>query len=264
MQPKPKHLGKQYAEQFQDAAVVAAYHHRPEYPPETFDILANLIEAPPGRVLDIGCGTGFIARHLVGHEDSVESVEAVDFSVAMVEQGKRLPNGDHPRLHWIVGSVESAPLHPPYSLITAGQSLNWMEWEQVFPRFRSVLSPTGPLAIAGMEIAPTLWDEDLLSIISRYSTNRDFRRTDLVAELAKRKIFTVRGEVYTDPELFEQPVEDYVESFHARNGFSRERMTPAAAGAFDSAAHTLVSAHCPDGTVRLHVRGHVVWGRPHE
>ena len=33
MIPKPRHLGRPYAEQFCDEAVVSAYRHRPPYPP---------------------------------------------------------------------------------------------------------------------------------------------------------------------------------------------------------------------------------------
>jgi len=48
---------------------------------------------PGDRVLDIGCGTGFIARELA---DRVTHVDALDISPAMIEQGKRLPRGDAP------------------------------------------------------------------------------------------------------------------------------------------------------------------------
>src|SRR3712207_7136062 len=50
---------------------------------------------------------------------------------------------------------------------------------------------------------------------------------------------------------FRQPIADYVESIHSRNGFSRERMTREAAAAFDAAVHDLVSLACPSGVVEL-------------
>ncbi len=47
MVPKPDHLGPDYAAQFQDRSVVAAYHHRPPYPAAVFDRLLDLL--PPAR-----------------------------------------------------------------------------------------------------------------------------------------------------------------------------------------------------------------------
>ena len=117
MQSKPERFGTEYAEAFKDQRVVDLYRYRPPYPAEVFDILAALIADEPRSVLDVGAGSGDIARHLV---DFVERVDAVDFSLSMIEHGKLLTNGDHPHLHWIYGKVEEVPLSPPYALITAG------------------------------------------------------------------------------------------------------------------------------------------------
>jgi ubiquinone/menaquinone biosynthesis C-methylase UbiE len=86
--------------------MAAAYRHRPPYPPAVFGVLAELIVDQPRAVLDVGCGDGALARHLVA---SVDRVDAVDVSVAMVENGRELPGGDHPRLRWMVGRVEEVP-----------------------------------------------------------------------------------------------------------------------------------------------------------
>lgn len=64
MRPKPKHLGPEYASVFQDDSVVDAYPYRPPYPSEAIKLLAGLAVDVPRRVLDIGCGTGDIARPL--------------------------------------------------------------------------------------------------------------------------------------------------------------------------------------------------------
>ena len=101
MLPKPKHLGPEYAAQFADRSVVAAYRHRPPYPAEVFEVLAGLIAATPyttRAVLDAGCGTGDVARNLVSR---VDRLDAVDPSAAMLEAGRPLPGrrggrGPHP------------------------------------------------------------------------------------------------------------------------------------------------------------------------
>ena len=92
MQPKPEHFGDYYAETFKDHQVVDAYRFRPPYPDEVFEILAHLITDEPRAVLDVGTGTGDIARRLAG---VARRVDAVDFSQFMIERGKQLLNGDH-------------------------------------------------------------------------------------------------------------------------------------------------------------------------
>ena len=68
MPEKSKQWSEEYASIFQDRSVVAAYIHRPIYPPETFSFLASLIPSSAAyrAVLDAGCGTGFIAGHSRG------------------------------------------------------------------------------------------------------------------------------------------------------------------------------------------------------
>lgn len=88
MEPKPRHLQADYAAQFQDTSIVAAYHHRPPYPDEVFDILVGLLPATGRAVLDAGCGTGDIARPLAPR---VERLDAVDWSRPMIERGRMDP-----------------------------------------------------------------------------------------------------------------------------------------------------------------------------
>ncbi|MDH5672051.1 MAG: hypothetical protein OEZ06_07865 [Myxococcales bacterium] len=57
-------------------------------------------------------------------------------------------------------------------------------------------------------------------------------------------------------------VGNYVESFHSRNGFSRERMGAEVAARFDAELRDLVSPHVPDGIVRGKLTATVVWGWP--
>ncbi len=259
MLPKPSHLGPEYAAQFQDQSVVAAYRYRPPYPAETFSILAGLITDEPRFVLDAGCGDGAIARHLL---DAVEHIDAIDISQAMIEQGKQLPGGVDPRLHWLCAPMEEAPLQPPYALITAGASLHWMDWQIVLPRFQQALTPNGVLAIIYDELLPNPWDAALRENIRRYSTNQKFQPYNTIEELARRGLFQQQGEQHTAPVPFSQSVDDYIESFHARNGFSRQRMSQEGANGFDSEVKALLAGYCPDGIVTLQVTALVAWGKP--
>jgi SAM-dependent methyltransferase len=259
MRAKPKGLTEAYAAQFQDEAVVAAYPNRPPYPDAVFRQCVELIGSGPPAVLDLGCGTGDVARRLaplVGH------VDAVDLSQRMIALGKTLPGGDAPNLRWVVGRAEDAPLVPPYGLVTAGESMHWMAWEVVLPRVREALVPGALLAMVARGEDRSPWRDALSTLISRYSTNKDFRPYDVIEELTRRNLFAERGRRVFDALPFEQPVSAYVESIHSRNGFSRDRMAPEDAAAFDEAVRALVTPFAREGMLRLEVGGEMVWGEP--
>lgn len=268
MRPKPKHWQPEYGAWFQDAGIVAAYPNRPLYPPETFTILTGLL-APdtPHVVLDVGCGTGDLARRLA---PLVERVDAVDLSAGMIEMGKRLPGGNDPRIRWLHAAAEDAPLAPPYALITAGESIHWMRWDALMPRLAAALAPGGALAIVerDWEGPPALWAR-VAPLFARYSANKDFRPSDIIAELASRGLFRKAGERRTGPAPWRPTVDEYIACRHSQNGFSRERMAPGEADAFDAAIRAALREAVAEGAVaerdgrlELAVTATVVWGQP--
>jgi hypothetical protein len=125
-----------------------------------------------------------------------------------------------------------------------------------------MLTPRGVLAIVEGDRSAPPWRDGLRPILDRYSTNRDYQPYDLPAELAARGLWRQAGMVTLPPEPFRQPLAAYVESFHARNGFSRERMTARDAAAFDAAVTDLVGPYCVAGEVPLQIGARVVWGAP--
>lgn len=257
MLPKPKQLTPENAARFQDPDLVSLYHLRLPYPAQTFDILTALVCDQPRNVLDAGTGTGEIARGLVGQ---AERVDAVDFSAAMIERGRRLPGGQH--VNWILGPVESVALLPPYALITAGDSLHWMDWEVVLPRFGRLLSPNGVMAIVTRRELPPPWQESLTRLIQRYSTMKDYEQFDLAEELEKRRLFRKVGDKETLPQLTSQPIDDYINSFHSRSSLALSAMPAAEAQAFDEALQDAVLPWSHDGSLTLETQARVVWGRP--
>ena len=139
MTSKPGQWSSNYAQMFKDWSVAEDYRFRPGYTPETFLILGRLMAGrAPRRVLDVGCGTGFLARELTHYADHFD---AIDFSVPAIEQGKSLPGGDSPKLRWLCAPMEEARLDATYDLITAGASLHWVDWEVVMPMFGRLLRP---------------------------------------------------------------------------------------------------------------------------
>lgn len=258
MEPQPACYGREHAAAFEDADAARAYQHRPPYAPAVFDRLRELAVGRPSGVLDVGCGTGFIARPLAA---LVDSVDALDISTAMIDEGRALPGGDSPRLRWIVGAAESAALGPPYGLITAGDSLHWMRWEVALPRFAALLAPGALLAILEHGSLPPPWSGELTPIIQRFSANRDYRPVKLVDELERRGLFRTVGREDTAPWPFAQPLEAYVESFHGRSALARARIGAEAAAAFDEAVRAVARPHAGD-VVTLQLVTTITWGTP--
>jgi SAM-dependent methyltransferase len=246
--PKPTHLSTVNASAFQEESVVKAYQHRPVYPPSTFAMLVSLMRGQSNRVLDVGCGTGFIARNLA---TLVGQVDALDISKTMIDEAKNLPGGDRKNLNWSVAKAEDPLPNPPYALIIAGESLHWMDWEVVMPAFAAALEKDGFLTVLDSTLLPLPWDDRLL----------DFQALDLIAELEQRQLFQAVGRKMVEPYVFRQRLEDYIESFHGRASFSRNRMSAENADRFDKAILDLVEPYTGK-EVELWVGAEIIWGKP--
>lgn len=261
MYSKPEYFGTYYAEAFKHHAVVDAYRYRPPYPKEVFDVLSHLMTDEPRTLLDVGAGSGDVARHCFMF---AERIDAVDFSQSMIEQGKRLPNGNHPHLHWVYGKIEEVPLTPPYSLITAGSSIHWTQWSLAFPRFRRMLSPHGYLALLHRGILPMPWDEELRNLRVHFSTRHDRGSAHVLPDLEAGGFFLKKGQKETAPVPFVQSLDDFIEGLHSRSGLAKERMGQDKAAAFDQQVRELILPYCEKGMLSLRVVGTVTWGIPDE
>jgi SAM-dependent methyltransferase len=268
VEPKPELFASDYGTWFQDQLVVAAYPLRPPYPEETIQLLADLVLDPPRCVLDVGCGTGELARRLA---PLLEHVVAVDASAPMLAAGSLAPGGAAPNLLWIHTRVEDVPLEAgAYGLVTAGESLHWLEWDTVMPRFAQALAPGGMLAIVDRN-----WDgppdlrERLLPVFKRFSQVRTWQTVSLLDELQKRGLFEVVGQRRCGPTAWAPTVDEYVEARHSQRSFSRTHMGEATAAAFDAELRGVINAACAAGeiertgdTLRLAASATVTWGHP--
>ena len=259
MIPRPESLGEQYSARFQDQSVVDRYHLRPVYPLETFALLNGLIVDKPRTVLDVGCGPGNVARPLAEY---AERIDAVDISLPMLARAREMPGGASPKLRWLHGRAEDVELQPPYALITAGESLHWMDWGVVLPRFAQLLTPRGVLAIVSTEEQSVPWREGYQQIVRRFSNNPNYKPVDLIAEFEKYGLFQKQGERVTSPVPLRQTIADYTAAQHARSALSLDTMTAEQAAQFDAEMAALLAPFAQDGVITVQVAGHVVWGRP--
>jgi len=255
---KPRHLQADYAAQFADASVVEAYAARPPYPESVFERLAALAAPAGGYALDLGAGTGDITFRLA---ERMRGVDAVEPSAAMVEAARR--RAAVPRVRWFEQPAERFQPERQYALVVAGESLHWMNWDVVLPMIARALAPGAQLAIVADRVLEDLpWQAELSALVAEYSTNRDYRPYDIAHELSARGLFRERERCQCYGAELTQPLAAYVTSFHSRNGFSRERMEPGRAAAFDAAVERLVRSYVTNDTVTCRVRSTVIWGTP--
>jgi SAM-dependent methyltransferase len=260
---KPPGLSSRYAEVFLHEDVARAYRYRPPHPAAAVDLLNGLLRGEGGAVLDVGCGTGELARRLL---DEADRVDAVDVSQAMIEVGRGQERGDDPRLRWIWAPIEEAPLEPPYALIVAGDSLQWTDWYVSLPRLHDVLAPQGTLALVQRGWGTRTAEEG--DILSRYSANQEYRPHDLVEELESRGLFRTRHRLPV-AQVWRPTIEEYVESRHAQAGCARHVIGPDRSAAFDTELGNLLRSLVGEGRLRaygerlnLQVWASITWGEP--
>jgi SAM-dependent methyltransferase len=266
--PKPELYSSHYGTWFQDPLVVEAYPARPPYPSAVFEHLVGLIRDTPANLLDVGSGPGDIARRLA---PLVARVDAVDASAAMLDVGRASAGGDAPNLRWIHSRLEDAQtlLQPAYALITAGESLHWLEWDIALPLFARLLTPGGVLAIIDRRWdGPPVLGERLLPIFQRYSP-LPWQNVSLLEELRRRALFDLLGQARFGPEAWRTTREQYILARHSQRTFSRTHMGPTDVQAFDTALRGILDELCADGTLecegdrlQVPVSASVSWGRP--
>jgi SAM-dependent methyltransferase len=242
---------------FSNREVARRYRHRAPYPDDVLTTLRRLLVAPR-TILDVGAGTGALARRMVGFS---ERVDAVDPSAAMIREGRGLPGGAERHLQWILGGAEDAPFSPPYGLITAGASLHWLDLDMALARLRDALAPDAVMAVADTQIVHGPYRLELEAVIREHSEIDHHTETpDLMEELSASGRFAIQGRQRTNPLPFKQSVDDYIEMLHSTSTLARVRLGDRVSR-MDADVRALFARHGLD-PLRYGVVGVVIWGRP--
>ena len=123
--------------------------HRAGFPPRFFDRL-NL--HPGQRALDVGTGTGTIARGLALNG---LRVDAIDPSDALMAQARELDEQASVSITYHVGKAEALPFAgASFDLVTAGQCWHWFDRAKAAAEAARVLAPQGRLVIAHLDWLP--------------------------------------------------------------------------------------------------------------
>jgi SAM-dependent methyltransferase len=117
----------------------AAYsRHRPGYPPELIDFVANQSRTR-GLAIDCATGSGQAALQLAAH---FERVLAVDGSQAQLRNAHA-----HAGVTYVAAVAESLPVADRRAqLVAAAQALHWFDFGRFYAECRRVLEPGGVVA----------------------------------------------------------------------------------------------------------------------
>ncbi len=172
--------------------------YRPGYPPAVFARLRAAFSLDgTGRLLDLGCGTGELARPL--HAD-FEHFVGVDSSPEMVAEAQRQSAlAGIVNIHWLCMPAEDiSDQLGHFRLVTLGNSFHWMRQDEVLDKAYALLEPGGGLAIlgnpGGIWSGEEPWERAVREVIVRWLGPRRRTRTGTFsAEEGAEKVALARS-----------------------------------------------------------------------
>jgi SAM-dependent methyltransferase len=238
-------------------------HHRADFPAATVDRLVGLGVGRPGqRLLDVGCGTGTLARQFAARGCRVTGL---DVDARMLEAAVEQATADGVEVEWTEAPAEETGLPAgSFDVVVAAQCWHWFDGASAAVEVRRLLVPGGLLAIGNFDWLPlpgTVSGETEALIQSHHPTwGLGGIREPLpeAIEHAERAGFTV----------FETWIDDIdvpylADSWRRRIGASAAivNLEPAAAEAFDRELAALLADRFPGDEVEAPHRVSVLVAR---
>jgi ubiquinone/menaquinone biosynthesis C-methylase UbiE len=141
-----------------DEGWLGQLHH--QIADRTADLALTCIPAP-GRILDVGCGTGYLLGRLAARAPQAEALAGIDAAPAMIEVATAA--GADARLSFVVGTAERLPWpEASFDLVVSTTSFDhWADQRAGLAECARVLAPGGCLVLADLFsvlLLPTVLD----------------------------------------------------------------------------------------------------------
>jgi SAM-dependent methyltransferase len=202
--------------------------YRAGFPPELIDRLAARGIAWPGaRVVDLGTGTGSLARLLAQHGCEVTGV---DIAAPLLEQARRLDREAGVRIAYVEAPAEATGLPSGvFDVVSAGQCWHWFDRPVAAREVARLLVTLGSVVLAHFDWLPDKGNvvEAMEELILRYTRTWPFADR---AELYPQWLVDLQTAGFTGIETFSF---DVMEPYSHEAWVGRAR-APRFAGTLDS------------------------------
>ena len=127
--------------------------HRADFPVAGIERLVALGVGIPGqRLLDLGCGTGTLAREFAMRGCTVTGA---DVDARMLDAARGLAAAGDMQIEWLECSAEETGLPSgSYDVVTAAQCWHWFDGEAVASEVRRLLVRGGRVGVCGFDWLP--------------------------------------------------------------------------------------------------------------
>jgi SAM-dependent methyltransferase len=127
--------------------------YRPGYPASFYTVLQAVGIGRPGQeILDLGTGTGVLARSFATQG---AHVIGIDIAAAQIVAAQQLAAQDRLPIRFITGAAEAAEFPPQsFDIISCGQSWLYFDAQRLIPLVKKWLKPGGKLVLTHLSWLP--------------------------------------------------------------------------------------------------------------